>query len=149
MTRGRAPRACGLGLWALWLCASACSETQPLTQIVVVVDSDLDVPSQLDSVRIEVSGALSMPSATAALRGGDLPRSLRLVHAGGPLGPVRVSVRGCLGDAPGVERTDEVRVVQDRPLALRLALSRACAARTSEPCGEGETCAAGECVSEQ
>lgn len=139
MKRALALLALGLGAWA---CGA---DSEPLTEIVVVVDSDLEIPGELDAIEIAVSGSEGMPSASAALSGGDLPRSLGLVHSGGPLGPVWVEARGLLGGALVVQRTAEVEFVRDRTLQLQLMLERACAER-AEPCPESETCAAGACI---
>ena len=139
-----------LSFIVLALSAWACgSDSKPLTQIVVVVNSDLEIPAELDALEIAVSGVEGMPSASAALSGGDLPRSLGLVHSGGRVGPVWVEARGLLGGELVVQRTAEVEFVLDKTLELQLMLSRACAERADDPCPESETCDAGECVAQR
>lgn len=132
-----------------WLAAAAalgaCKEPSPLTQIVAVVDSDLAVPSELDRIAIEVEHVQLSEAAEADLREGGLPRSLGLVHAGGPLGPIEVIARGQLGDAQVVERRAVVAFVRDRTLELRLPLTRKCAERHA-PCKNETTCDEGQCV---
>ncbi|MET0385006.1 MAG: hypothetical protein ABW321_03555, partial [Polyangiales bacterium] len=118
----------------------------PLTQIVVVIDSDLEVPAELDHVEVMVEGGVNMPSARASLAREGLPRSLGLVHGSGSLGPLRVIVRGSRDDQPVIERVAEVSFERDRTLKLALLLSRACAERPS-PCAATQTCDSGECVS--
>jgi hypothetical protein len=132
----------------LWLCACS-SDTQKLTQIVVVVDSDLRVPDELDGLQIEVDGVLQMPRLAVSLSApSSLPRSLGLVHAGGPLGPVRVTVRGQRAGESVVERSAEVSFKNAQTLKLALALSRACA-EAGLSCDSGETCVAGACAPRQ
>jgi hypothetical protein len=137
--------------WAscLLLGLFACStEITPLTQIVVVVDSDLDVPSELNGLLIEVMRTASTPSAKASLaKTEDLPRSLGIVYGGGPLGPVRVTVQGMLDDTPVVTRTAEVSFRRDKSLRLSLMLTRACRDLLS-PCDDGQSCADGACADE-
>src|SRR5688500_2538707 len=78
---------------------ASCSSTE-LTQIIVVVDTDLAVPAQVDAIRIEVSMA-EMPSTSTAMLSGpgatELPVTLGLLHSGGPLGPFTVRASGRLG----------------------------------------------------
>ena len=137
--------------WLVWLLACACtvacgSDPEKLTQIVVVVSSDLRVPAELDALSISVEGALNMPEATVSLTAVQgFPRSLGLVHAGGPLGPVRVSVRGRHADALVVERSAEVRFQTGRTLKLALSLARACA-NAELTCEASETCVDGACA---
>ena len=135
-------------LWLALLCAlCACGEDgAKLTQIVVVVEGDLRVPDELDELSISVDGVLQMPKAEVALSAqAGLPRSLGLVHAGGPLGPVRVTVRGRRAGANVVVRAAEVSFQAQQTLKLALPLTRSCAqARLS--CTADETCDAGRCV---
>jgi hypothetical protein len=77
----------------LLLCVVAglsCAE-QPLTQIVVVVDSDWD---GFDRITIDVEGFTHPNSVPVKLSEKPLPRRLAIVHDGGPLGPISVTVRG-------------------------------------------------------
>src|SRR5687768_657286 len=89
MTAGRHALALGCALAAL--CAS-CRE-DALTQMVVVVDSDWD---GFERVEIDVEGFGDVPPVHARKRSGKplLPRRLALVHDGGDLGPIRVTVSG-------------------------------------------------------
>jgi hypothetical protein len=122
--------------------------TSPLTQIVVVVDSDLSVPSQLDAIRIEVSGGQGAAQTTDAslANQSDLPRSLGLVHSTGELGPVRVRVLGLSSDVSVVERSAVVSFTQDKTVVLRVTLARSCANSVGLACGPSKTCDAGRCV---
>jgi hypothetical protein len=135
-------------LAALFVLA-ACTEDDPakLTQIVVVIDSDLRVPEGLDGLQIEVSGAKAKPAIDTTLDAEHrLPRSLGLVYSGGPLGPVRVQARGTLAGESVVERWAEVYFRKDRTLKLALPLTRLCAEKQPQ-CESDQTCDLGECVS--
>lgn len=116
-----------------------------LTEILVVVDSDLAVPDALDGLRVEVSGVESM-SADGSLRSNaiPLPRTVGVVHRGGELGPIEVRAIGTLGGVEVVRATAITSFIRGRTLVLPLFLSRSCA-RVS--CGNAETCVGGVCES--
>ena len=140
----------GLRYWVLaGLCLiQGCAEdAAKLTQIVVVVDSDLPVPDRLDNLQIEVSGTKKphMFDQRVDTDQRKLPHSLGLVYSGGPLGPVRVVARGRLGDETVVERVAEVHFKRDRTLKLALALTRACAGKPACEAAD-ETCEQGQCI---
>ncbi|HEX7476512.1 MAG TPA: hypothetical protein VF331_01770 [Polyangiales bacterium] len=130
---------------ALVLCSACTTTKSPVTQIVVVVDSDLKVPAELDTLTIQVTGAVNMPMASADLTQHALPRSLGLVHSGGPLGPITVTVTGMLGSTAVVKRVAEVWFVDGQSLELRMPLSRACTG-AKRMCSGSMTCDSGTCV---
>jgi len=134
-------------LAGLSLIAACAEDPAKLTQIVVVVDSDLTVPEQLDYVQIEVSGTKKPRVIDAAAEGEQqkLPQTLGLVYSGGPLGPVHVVARGWLEGKMIVERVADVRFKKDQTLKLALRLSRACIDSACE--AADETCDEGNCVS--
>ena len=112
------------GLW-LSACALGCgSDPDALTQIEITVDSDLDVPDELDRVAIAVSGMVTDEAASADLREQPLPRHLTLVHEGGPLGPVRVTVTGFRGRSQVVERVVQTRFERGKLVMLAIELER-------------------------
>lgn len=141
-TRRRAARVASV---ALVVGLSACGEPTLRTQIVAIVDSDLAVPDELDSIAIEVEPVQASAAAAVDLREHGLPSSLGLLHVGGPLGPIEVVAFGRLGEAQVVERRAIVSFVQDQTLELRLPLTRACAERRP-PCKNETTCDQGTCV---
>ncbi len=121
--------------------------TEDRTEILVVVDSDLAVPSQLDEVNVRVTGPDSdTKSAVARLGPGEepLPRTVGLVHEDGPLGPVQILVTGGQGGAPTVERRAILSFVEGRTLLLRMELLASCQGMT---CGPDMTCVDGSCRS--
>ena len=91
----RSAHALGVVL-ACALLASCSEQSQtPLTQIVVVVDSDF---SGLTRFEAEIRGFEDPESVTAELEDSPLPRRFTLVHDGGPLGPIDVIVRAYVDD---------------------------------------------------
>jgi hypothetical protein len=132
-----------LGLSWLAVLAGCSGSASPLTQIVVVVDSDLTVPGELDALELELQGTVQ---ASSDLSRGDLPRSIGLVHRGGPLSPLRVRVKGLLDGQPVVQRSADVAFSAAHSLLLRVPLARACATPALRECGADMTCNAGRCV---
>ncbi len=116
------------------------------TELVVVVDSDLAVPVQLDAVSVEITGvAGAQASGTLTGSGAEpLPRYVGVVHGGGSLGPLEVRATGSRNGNVIVERRARTSFVAGRTLTLYLFLSRNCLNVT---CAEGETCDGGSCVS--
>jgi hypothetical protein len=132
--------------WASLLAFGCGKAATPLTQIVVVVDSNLNVPSELDAVSIAVGGAVDMPNADADLTKQGLPRSLALVHSGGALGPLDITVRGLHAGNVVVTRHASVSFRADVTLELDLPLERACAGANAPSCAADQTCKAGACA---
>jgi len=140
-------RAWGALASALLCAASSGCSADKLTQIVVVVESDLSVPGQIDAVSVEATGPGTAPvMASGALSGAGaipLPRYVTLVHRGGPLGPVDVRAAGLLAGSEVVDREARVFFVQGRTMVLRLALLDACVGVRCR--GGDRTCAAEGC----
>jgi hypothetical protein len=104
------------------------------TQIMVVVDSDLTVPDELDELTIDVTGPGGIgQQAVADLRAEGLPRSLALQRKKGPLAPLEVRVLGRAGGLDVVERRAALAFVEGRTLVLPMHLLRACVANS---CGD-------------
>ncbi len=145
--RGRAhgiTTLCALCAIAGW--STACSPSS-LTQILVTVDTDLDVPAELEGVRFVVQGPNGDPrQATADFVAGDpRPAVLSMVHRGGPLGPFTIDVTGVgPGGVAVVEREARVSFLPDRVVVLRLQLWRSC---QDVSCGPEETCGDAGCRS--
>jgi hypothetical protein len=118
------------------------SELTDRTQIVMTVGSDLAVPADLDRVRVEVTGNASAQLAEADLRKTPLPRTLGLVHGGGPLGPITVRVSGLLGTTTVVERKLVTSFIAHQTSLVSVELESAC---KNVFCEEGATCVDGTC----
>ncbi len=118
------------------------------TELLVVVDSDLAVPDQLGSVRVDIEGLSTGPVSAigelTGVRGRPLPRSVGVVYEGGPLGPLTVRAAGFLGDAEVVSRAAQVSFVPGHTKVLALELSESCVGVT---CEASETCEAAACRS--
>jgi hypothetical protein len=113
-----------------------------LTEIIVVVDSDYTVPSELDAVEITVVPPTGEHEPVRSMRPA-LPISLGLVHRGGPLGPLEVEVRGMRGGVLVVSRSAVVSFVPGEVRELRMDLLRVC---EGVSCSELSTCVAGVCA---
>ncbi|HEX2678843.1 MAG TPA: hypothetical protein VHM19_19455, partial [Polyangiales bacterium] len=126
-----------------WLLAcallSACSSSTPLTQIMVVVRSDIE----LARADIVVDGLGKQQVASAKLSKQKLPRTLAIVYRGGPLGPITVRARGYdASDTLLVERVAKLSFVRGRNVTLVLDLAQQC---VGVSCPGGDTCIAGGC----
>jgi hypothetical protein len=120
------------------LCALGCGDPE-LTEILVVADTDLEVPGALSGVRFRVVGPNGDEQAAVAdfAAGDPRPAMLALVHRGGPLGPFVVEVIGeGVGDVV-VARTAEVSFAPNEVLVLSMHLLASCVSST---CAEDETC---------
>lgn len=120
-----------------------CSSEQESARVVITVRSDLSVPEELDRVTLEADGQSYEGSAEADLRVRPLPRAITLLHESGPLGPVRVRVRGFRGQQLVVSKELAVWFVPRREAEVEVMLQRDC---VSVACEAGETCELGACV---
>ncbi|NOY91745.1 MAG: hypothetical protein GXP55_11165 [Deltaproteobacteria bacterium] len=120
----------------------ACSSD--LTQLVVVVDTDMAIPDDIDMVRVDVRG----PSGESASEqqdlgaGASLPLTLGVRPASSALGPIRVSAVGLRNGLEVVRQTAIVSLVRGETRMLRLMLSADCAGAA---CSGGRTCVRGAC----
>lgn len=112
-----------------------------LTELLVVVDTELAVPSELTRVAFEVTGPRGdVQRASADFAAGEArPAILALVHRDGPLGPLTIQIDGERGNERVVTRTARVHFVPGRVLTLRVLLTQGCVGvrcETGETCGE-------------
>lgn len=121
--------------------AAACSQSaDPVTELVVVVDSDLAVPAELDEISVRATGpdgTAQMASARLGVGMTPLPRALVLNHEAGLLGPLQVRVEGKRGGGSVVTRDAQASFVVGKSLVLPLHLVAACRARR---CTGDQTC---------
>ncbi|MCC6876801.1 MAG: hypothetical protein IT378_21030 [Sandaracinaceae bacterium] len=115
------------------------------TELVVVVDTDLVVPSELDRVLVTVVGPSgSMASASETLTDcSALPLTIGVRPRGQSLGPVRVTVVGS-GGAGSVTREATTTLVRGRATMLVMHILRFC---EGVACGAGATCGEVGCAS--
>ena len=121
----------GLTLVAGWLCLIVAGCTATRTEVVVVVDSDIDTPAPLTSIDLTVTApdGRTMQSAGARLGPDDvpLPRTLGLLHERGALGPFTVVARGFRGGSSAVvTRTARFFFQTGRTLVLQMDLLERC-----------------------
>ena len=133
------------------LLAASCGADDDLTEIVLVVDTDLAVGVDVDAFEMVVEG----PSETTEplvvpLTGPDaaaLPFSIGLVAAGPDIGELTVKVSALLRGAPVVARTARARFVAGEVRRLDVALRCRCRPVT---CPADQTCGDdGLCVDER
>jgi len=124
--------------WAcIALTAAGCRE-DALTQLVVVVDSDWD---GFERAEIAVERFADDVTIDVERRGGKplLPRRLALVHDGGELGPIHVTVRGFAGgsDQPVlVEPRRDLYFERGKTRMLKVVLHYECIG----DCAAGQAC---------
>jgi hypothetical protein len=127
------------------LALGAC--TSPRTELIIVTDTDLAIPTEIDGMRVEVTGpGGEIETAVARFTAGDPPppRFVGLVPQAERLGPYTIRARATLGGGTVVERVAVVELQPERTLVLYLDLLRSC---TTQDCSTGMTCAAGGCRS--
>lgn len=129
-----------IALLALFALAAACADGPPSpTEIMLVVDSDWD---ELTRVTVQVEGLGDGKPVNISLADDWLPRSVALVHEGGPPGPIRVVVSGYTAgeDEPViVEPRDEVYFERHQVRTLRVELFEVCADAATD-CGDELAC---------
>lgn len=137
----------GTALAALAL--GACSAS-PATQLIVVVDTDLAVPAELDRIEVVVRGpGGGEETERATLRDRALlPLTVGVAPSGDALGPVTITASGFLGEGLVVSRTHRVTLIAGETRTLIMHLTAACASR-DEPCPSGETCGENGCVTSE
>jgi hypothetical protein len=114
------------------------------TKIVVAVWSDLAVPAELDSIRIDVAGTGSRNFPLTAGSDPSAPLAqLELVPLGAKNETFTVTATGLYGPTDLVAQTARVSFVPGQSLLLKLFLAGAC--EKVLPCSAGFTCAAGSC----
>lgn len=122
----------------------SCSNMTNRTEIIVVVDTELEIPSQLTAIRVEVMSPaeIDQQTSTESLSTEDLPATVGLSHAGGPLGPYEIQVIGRSGAAVVIERVAQVSFISGRTAVVELPLLASC---VGVLCGTDETCGFGGC----
>jgi hypothetical protein len=116
------------------------------TEVLVVTDSDLSIPAEIDTLEtVVVSPGGVMQRSTADLSAQGFPRTLSLVHEGdGALGPYDVSVSGRLGGSVIVSRQAAFTFVEGERRVLVMHLVGSC--RTNS-CSGAQTCTENGCQS--
>ena len=146
MALTRRPALIKVAVAALMIIRCSSSETSgERTEVIVVVDTDFDIPAELDAIVIEVTSPTDeVQFAAKAFESSDeLPATLGLLHEDGPLGPFGVRVIGSRSGEDLLERQATFRFVEGRTLVLTMHLLRAC---RDVDCSVDQTCVDGHCV---
>ncbi len=132
------------GCWMLalgWVLLGACSNKGSNTKIIVVVWSDLAVPTEMDNIRVDVTGSSSSPATTAfpLTAGNDggatgLPVVMELVSPDDTAVTFDVVATGLLRTDPVVSRAARLSFDPGHSRVLTFFLARACMGATSGPC---------------
>ena len=149
-----------LRIVAVTLLLGGCAGSK-VTEIVVSIASDLDIPSQLQVVEFKVAHANEL----AADGGGatpwlidipfdvvdrtkpyflSLPAEIGLLPAGNPDRTIYIQVTGVANKQPQVRREARLPFARDRIVRVRMNLLKNC---LFKPCPPGTTCEDGACVS--
>jgi len=113
-----------LALGALWICAFGCHA--PVTEIVLVVDSDLAIPTEIDGLTINGAGAPIQVDLNAG--GVVVPATLGLLPTGDNPPPFAVSAQATRqGQVVASRHATNVRFVHGQRRVLLLSLVRDCA----------------------
>lgn len=126
-----------------------CDPVPPRSQIVVVVDSDLVVPEELDTVTLEIQRP-SRPTQGPFVQLVDpakrlavpLPLTVTLVDREPTDEPVTIVVRGVRRADERLVHVARTRFVEHEIRALCVRLERAC---VDVACAQGQTCERGVC----
>jgi hypothetical protein len=136
---------------------------KPVGELLLVVQTDLSLPKDIDTIRIEVSngGSLQFRGDYDRLGSPDgqihLPATLGLLAPSNPSDPIEIIVSGFVGGSDGqvvLEREAVTTCPTDRVAVLDLRIDFLCLDQATEMGGEaasscpsGKTCVAGSCAS--
>ena len=141
------PRPLLLALLGSLVLAPACTEDG--TEIMLSIATDMRVPLDLDSIRIElvhvarkVTHDYSLDPAKAGYA--KLPATLGLVAGSHSSQPILITVTGKKGGVDVVTRRAQLPWLEGRILLLRMNLLRSCASLKA-PCPGDQTCTEGGC----
>jgi hypothetical protein len=115
------------------------------TQLIVVVDTDFDVPGGLDLVEVTVTGpdGARFTESQVMEGSGSLPLTLTVVPESlERLGPLQIEAVGSHDGTDRVTRHARVTLVREQTLMLPMFLFRSCEGVT---CGASMTCGADGC----
>ena len=130
-----------LAVFALCGCATE------LTEIIVIVDSELAVPGELDEIVVTTEGASGLPKGASANLAGagaaSMPVTVGLRPGGAYDGPVTIRVRGRHAGDERVSAQVHTRFIAGARLVLRIDLASECVRIL---CGDEATCRNGFCV---
>lgn len=114
----------------LLLSAGVLSGCAQATEIVLVIDTDLDVPDELVRVEIDVLNSMASPTRTSvdlsSAGAPPLPLTLGITSRARPDADVRIEVRGTLATGEILVRDISTRLTPGSSRMLRVVLARRC-----------------------
>jgi hypothetical protein len=120
------------------------------TQLVVVTETDLSIPDEIDAFELVVEGSSGrMVSEQESLASGGAPAppfTVGLIPEGDVLGPITITARGTRSGLEVVRVSARTSFVHGESRMLRLMLERVCRGIS---CELDETCVQGGCVSSE
>ena len=143
----------------------ACRQPKKVGQLVVSIQTDMSLPQQIDTIRVQVLGRgqtlLLQEYGVGTTEENKIPATLTVLAGKDPSLPVTIRVSG--GKHNGVWRTFRetiTTVPADRTASLRMPVQWLCDGTAkagtemdaeghqviSSTCGDGNTCIAGKCV---
>jgi hypothetical protein len=132
-------------LGAALFVVAGCSATP--TQLIVVVDTDFEIPAGLDEIEVAVTGPGGMRiREVQSLDGSEtLPFTVAVIPESlDQLGPIHIEAIGRRDGGEHVRREARVTLVREQTLMLPLFLLRTCEGTS---CPTDETCTANGCAS--
>ena len=144
-----------LFIFALVFAASAaftasCASTDKTTQITLALESETEIPKELDSFLLRVfstrTGELRFEKRYTPGPGEGFPTTLAVIPADEDAlaSPVRIELEGYSNSNLFLKRRAIVSYFRNRNLLLSLPLRMACF--DFKACGVDETCAGGQCI---
>lgn len=140
-----------LGLFlALVMNAGACASVDKETQITLALESETEIPAELDSFAVRViatrTGELRFSRDYTPKTGRDFPTTLAVVPFDEDSldGPLRIEIEARKGGAVLLRRQSVLSYFKKRNILLTLPLRMACF--QFKDCGPNDTCAGGQCV---
>lgn len=152
----RAFSALAISALALGAFATTACSTDDKTQVTVAIQSEAIVPSELSAFTVKVTSTRTHEvrfTQTYYPESKDLPSTLAVIPAdedslGSPV-EIEIAAFGAGTDpttaTPILKRSSVVSYIEGRNLLLSMPLRMACL--TFQECGDGKTCAGGQCVS--
>lgn len=132
-----------LTLLSLLLAASCTQDSKPLTQLVLVSDTDV---SNVDAVQflVRAEDGSHEDEMSVVPRTGANPAYVSVVREEGSLGPLQVTAFALKnGERTGLSRTQRVAFVPDQTRVVKLHLAASCIGKS---CGATETCSEVGCT---
>lgn len=140
-------RALAIGALGAALLFGGASCVSPSTELVVVIRSEIPVPSELDRLDVEVEGDTLRALATTVVFSRDtaFPQTVGLRPASGSQGSVTITLVGWRGPNRRLERVVRTAFVPGARRLVVIDLDAPCLDHAA--CAATETCRGGDCVS--